>query len=102
MPRKIDLVEVPDIPKPAAVKNAARVPLKQWRRWGSKARNAFNYLYFLMMKDPGMFKYPGAIKENPRHWKTTAWNVAWLAADAVEDAVRGPKIKRGTPVARAA
>lgn len=68
------------------IRNQYRVPQKQWRKWTVKARETFNWLYGLMMDDPNLFNHPKAIKMNPRHWKTVAWNSAWLAADAVKDA----------------
>lgn len=68
-------------------KNKYRVPKSQWRKWRKRARVTFNWLYGLMMKDPDLFNHPKAIKMNAAHWKTVAWNTAWLAADAVDDAI---------------
>lgn len=68
-------------------RNKYRVPPKQWRKWCLKARVAFNHLYSLMMKNQDLFRHPKAIKENPRLWKTTAWNAAWIAAGSVHDAL---------------
>ena len=65
-------------------RNQYRVPNSQWRKWGIKGRETFNWLYGLMTKDARLFWHPKAPKENPRHWKTTAWNAAWIAADATK------------------
>lgn len=64
--------------------NQFKVPKSQWRKWPDQARDTFNWLYDVMMSSPDLFRHPKAIKQNPRHWKTTAWNTAWLAADAVK------------------
>ncbi len=73
------------------VQNSYKVPKDQWRKWDDESRDTFNWLYSVMMKQPDLFHHPKAIKQNPRHWKTTAWNSAWLAADAVRDAVKPEK-----------
>lgn len=82
-------IENVEIPKPQGVtKNKNRVPRSQWRKWPAKARETFNWLYGLMMDSPDLFNHPKAIKMNPAHWKTVAWNTAWLAADAVSDVLK--------------
>jgi|GEM_PF-6470441 len=68
-------------------RNLHRVPGKQWRKWSEKARVAFNWLYSLMMNNPDLFNHPDSIKQKPAHWKTVAWNSAWLCADAVDEAL---------------
>jgi hypothetical protein len=30
-----------------------------------------------------LFKHPDAAEQVPEQWKTTCWNAAWIAADAV-------------------
>ena len=72
-------------------KNKSRVPKSQWKKWGSDARITFNWLYGLMVNFPDLFNHPKAIKMNQTHWKTVAWNTAWLAADAVHDALKRRK-----------
>lgn len=65
--------------------NKYRVPQKQWRKWNANARVAFNDIYSRMAKAPSLFTHPKALKPKSVHWKVTAWNAAWLAADAVRD-----------------
>lgn len=72
----------------AITRNQYRVPKSQWRKWNAKARETFNWLYSTMMNSPALFTHPKAIKQKAAHWKTTAWNTAWLAADAVRDATK--------------
>lgn len=67
------------------MKNTNRVPKSQWRKWSPQARETFDWLYGLMMKSPDLFNHPKAVKMKHAHWKTIAWNTAWLAADAVND-----------------
>ena len=77
-----------EVPKPQKVSsNKYKVPASQWNKWGAKGRTTFNWLYKLMMESPDLFNHPKAVKMKPAHWKTVAWNTAWLAADAVCDAV---------------
>lgn len=73
------------------VRNTHRVPKSQWRKWGPKGRETFNYVYSLMMDSPDLFKHPKAIRTKPDWWKTTAWNTAWIAADCVRDALRSDR-----------
>lgn len=63
-------------------KNAHKVPAKQWRRWNSDGRRVFNELYGAMMDDQTVFQHPKAGEVPAKHWATTAWNAAWVAADA--------------------
>lgn len=79
------------IPATATSRNIYRVQPRQWRKWNAKARETFNWLFGLMTKQPELFAHPKAPKQRPEHRKTTAWNAAWLAADAVTDAMRKPK-----------
>lgn len=71
------------------IPNEHGVPKKQWAKWDEKARETFNLLYGTMIKSPDIFTHPDARQNlNPEHWQVTAWNVSWLAADAVRDALR--------------
>jgi len=65
--------------------NVHKVPAKQWRRWGDRARRVFNAVYS-SMSDQQLFAHPKAEKIRPAFWKTTRWNAAWIAADAAEGA----------------
>jgi len=67
------------------VRNSNRVPQKQWRKWSVKARKVFNDVYEFLMKNQWAMLHPKAPTPKPVHWKTTAWNSAWIAADAVDD-----------------
>lgn len=72
--------------------NKNRVPVKQWKRWSNAARAVFNAVYSRMKADAELFLHPRQKAPTPTHWKTTAWNAAWIAADAVdgrETAVEG-------------
>ncbi|HEY6020280.1 MAG TPA: hypothetical protein VIY48_10360 [Candidatus Paceibacterota bacterium] len=64
------------------MKNINRVPKKQWNRWNSQARFVFNETYKFMMKNPDVMNHPKEKQMTPFHWKTVAWNSAWIAADA--------------------
>lgn len=64
--------------------NTYRVPKKQWQKWNATARKVFNEVYGTMSKNPWVFLNPST-KTAPPGWKITAWNAAWVAADAVQD-----------------
>ena len=88
----IENIAIPVLPKTVTNKN--KVPKSEWKKWGAKGRITFNWLYGLMMDSPDLFNHPKAVKMNPLHWKTIAWNTAWLAADAVRDALSVTRRKK--------
>src|SRR5262249_28425032 len=59
-------------------------PQKQWRKWSEAARAAFNDLYAMMYENQKMITHPRMKKIKAAHWKTVAWNPAWLAADRID------------------
>jgi hypothetical protein len=63
--------------------NRYKVPLKKWRKWGASARRVFNETYSAMANNQTTFLHPQQDKISRRLWRTTAWNAAWIAADAV-------------------
>lgn len=67
--------------------NPNRVPAKQWRRWSPTARAIFERVYAFMLENPGLMQHPRQPSPAPAHWKTTAWNAAWIAADACDDTI---------------
>lgn len=71
------------------VNNPFKVQKHQWNKWGYMARRTFNQTYDMMLGDQKLFLHPKAATIDEDHWKTTAWNAAWTAADAVQDALEG-------------
>lgn len=71
------------------MRNLHKVPQRQWRKWGARARETFNGIYANMLQNPDHFRHPKAKKEDPIFWSTTAWNSAWIAAEWVETFDRG-------------
>lgn len=63
------------------MRNKFRVPKRQWRRWDEREQTAFNELFEVMMKDTRLFLHPDAEVPSKKHWRTTAWNAAWMQAD---------------------
>lgn len=69
------------------IKNTHKAGKFQWAKWSHTARFVFNSTYELML-DQSLFKHPEAPYVKDDHWKTTAWNAAWMAAchaDECED-----------------
>jgi len=71
------------------VNNPFKVQKHQWNKWGYMQRKTFNYLYDFMLSNQSLFLHPKAPAVDEDHWRTTAWNAAWIAADAVQDALEG-------------
>jgi hypothetical protein len=62
--------------------NRYKVPQEQWRRWTTRGRQVFNYIFGYMRTHPELFLHPKAPALPAAHWRTVAWNAAWLAAGA--------------------
>jgi hypothetical protein len=77
----IEVVEIKGIEESGA--NRYKVPLKKWRKWNVVARRVFNETYSSMSENQNLFLHPHQDKISNRMWRTTAWNAAWIAADAV-------------------
>jgi hypothetical protein len=70
-------VQVPAV----SAANRYKVPKKQWRRWGDRARRVFNEV-FGVMSQQDIFLHPKATPAKRAYWRTTRWNAAWIAAEA--------------------
>lgn len=75
--------------KPAA--NPHKVPLRQWRKWDELARGVFNDTFETMVGSQNLFLHPRQDGPRAEYWKTTAWNAAWIAAEAVR--IRAKAVK---------
>lgn len=67
------------------VENRFEVPRRQWAKWSDQARSVFNDTYQVMMENQRLFLHPKAKAQEAEHWKTTCWNAAWSAAEAVRE-----------------
>lgn len=67
--------------------NIYRVPQKQWRKWSDVAHQVFNEVFSSMVKNQPLFIHPQQTASSRAHWRTTAWNAAWTAASAVNNAI---------------
>ena len=67
--------------------NHFKVPVKQWRKWSEAARAVFNRVHDFVVENPTLMSHPKAGSLKPAHWKTIAWNAAWVAAAAVDEEV---------------
>lgn len=63
------------------IDNTHKVPKRQWKKWGEAARRRFNQLFELMTDHQNFFTHPKAAEIPASHWRTTAWNAAFMAAD---------------------
>jgi hypothetical protein len=68
-------------------RNKYEVPMKKWRKWSERARFVFNEVYGSMKDNAWAFQHPSVAADAPKaaHWKTTAWNASWIAADAADN-----------------
>lgn len=65
--------------------NIYKVKPRVWKQWSEKAQQVFNSVYKFMMESQGLFLHPKAQRQPDLYWKTTCWNAAWTAADAVDE-----------------
>ena len=65
--------------------NTYRVPTSQWKKWDEVQRQIFNYIYDYMSMNQNLFKHPKAVIDTPYKWNTTAWNVAFIAANDLKE-----------------
>lgn len=67
--------------------NKFKVPMKKWKTWSPAARTIFNRVYDFMMDNQWAMLHPKQPTLKPDHYKTIAWNAAWIAADAVDNTI---------------
>ena len=60
--------------------NKYKVDAEQWKAWGPLGQRVFNGVFFSMGQQR-TFIHPDAWPHETKHWKTTRWNAAWVAAD---------------------
>ena len=68
-------------------KNVYQVPKKQWSKWSKEAKAIFNRCFDFFYENQKLTMHPKAKKMRVDHWKTVAWNAAWIAADACDDSI---------------
>lgn len=68
--------------------NRHNVPKRKWRNWPDICQRVFNDTYHSMLPNQDLFLHPKATPHDPAHWTTTAWNAAWIAADACQTALK--------------
>lgn len=83
--KKSDYEDI-NIPAKMHSRNEFKVPRAKWREWSKLARRVFNDVYSSMTDSAWAFQAPSIKAVTGRAWKTTAWNSAWIAADAVKEA----------------
>lgn len=67
--------------------NPNKVPKKQWKKWPDLAQRVFNGVYASLEMNQEFVVHPKAELVADERWKTTAWNAAWIAADAATNAL---------------
>jgi hypothetical protein len=65
-------------------KNKHKVQKEQWERWSPRGHYVFNSVYEQVL-DQTVFSHPKTRPVTAKQWKTTAWNAAWVAADAASE-----------------
>jgi len=68
-------------------RNLNKIPEKQWRKWTVPAKTTFNRVYPWLLGNQTVCLHPRTKPIPPREWKTVAWNTAWVAADACNEAI---------------
>lgn len=66
-------------------KNIYKVSKRSWSSWTLVGKHVFNKTFATMINNQELFFHPEHLKEKgsmlDNHWKTTAFNAAWTAAD---------------------
>lgn len=62
-------------------KNSNLVARSVWRRWSETSRRVFNETYSFAVNNKKLCVHPKARSVSDAHWNTTAWNIAWAAAN---------------------
>lgn len=68
--------------------NIYKVPKKAWNKWTTVQQLTFNNVYAASIDDQELFIHPKLDPCRHEYWKTTAWNMAWIAANAVQEALQ--------------
>lgn len=62
--------------------NVYKVNERQWKKWGEKGQKVFIEVFERMRDNQDLFLHPVVNLLPEKQWETTAWNAAWIAADA--------------------
>lgn len=66
------------------IANRYKVSARQWKKWNDQAKLVFNEVYMTMVNNQDLFLHPSQDAPRKDYWKTTAWNAAWMAAEAAQ------------------
>ena len=58
-------------------------------RWSKNAVRVFKAVYNDMLNNQDRYSHPSTVLRAQVHWKTTAWNSAWMAAEAADGNLDG-------------
>lgn len=67
------------------IENKYKVSKKQWKKWDTNQKRMFNNLFWSMIEDDQLYKHPEALAIPNKHWTTTAWNAAFMAAEMMNE-----------------
>ncbi len=81
--------------KPLQQENIHRVAAKKWKNWPDVCQRVFNQVFELMNDNQRIYQHPKAVPQPNEQWRTTAWNAAWEAADACQQALKDIIKQRG-------
>lgn len=68
--------------------NTHKVSARKWRNWPDICQRVFNETYECMLPNQSLFLHPKTAPVPDAQWSTTAWNAAWIAADACQKALK--------------
>jgi len=74
--------------KPLQQANIYGVGKRKWKNWPDICQRVFNETFGVMQENQYLFLHPKADKHSVDHWRTTAWNAAWTAADSCQQALK--------------
>jgi hypothetical protein len=65
-------------------KNVYSVPKKVWGGWSKDAQKVFNRSYHFYINNKRVMVHPECPEISQNHWRTIAWNSAWIASNSVD------------------
>lgn len=57
--------------------------------WSKNAQRVFKSIYRHMTNNQDLYSHPSVVLRAQVHWDTTAWNAAWIAAEAADGNLSG-------------
>jgi hypothetical protein len=86
---------MPSFMMPLQQRNKHGFHADQWKKWPDIAQRVINEVMDHMVRNQDMYRHPASDPVRDEYWYTTAHNAAWIAGDAVLNALKDIEAGRG-------